>query len=75
MLCLQTKTIAMAINLATLAGDRSVQKIAGVKLNAGLGGEYFHDSTGARFEHARGQGEVCAAVVEHPVVVVAQTEP
>jgi len=46
MLGLHAKGGTAGIGFAGLAVDAAVEKIAGVKLEAGLGGEHFEDAAG-----------------------------
>jgi hypothetical protein len=58
MLRFHAEGVADLINLAALAGDRAVQEIAGVELQAGLGRPDFHDAAAGRFDDARGQRRI-----------------
>src|SRR4030042_2484500 len=48
MLCFQTETVMFLVDLAGLSCDRAVKEISRIKLDAGLDGEDFHDSTARR---------------------------
>src|SRR5271156_3336741 len=72
MLRLQTQPGAARVHLAAFAVDRSVQEIAGVKLQARLRGHYFKNAAADRLLDARGQAQ--SASVQHPVVIVAMAE-
>ena len=56
---------------AVLAGE----EVAGVKLHARLGRQYFHDPAAHRFMHASRQCEITIGMVEHEVVIVTTCEP
>src|SRR6187399_1123607 len=51
-LCLETKAVALPINMAVLAGERAVEKISGVELHAGLGGQNLEHAAGVRLPNA-----------------------
>src|SRR6266498_5599382 len=71
MLSLKAQSEAALINFAILAGDGPVQKIAGIELHTGLVGEHLqHTSSGWLINFCR-RGELSAAAVEHPIVIVA----
>src|SRR5438067_8545883 len=74
MLCLQCQPITEAIDGAAFAGDAAVEKIAGIKLQAWLGGGDLHRATTRGFDDARGEYQgVCgrAAAIQNEVVIVA----
>ena len=74
MLGLEAKAAAVGIGGAGLARDVAVEEIPRVELNAGLGGEDFHDTAGSGLTHGGREGERTVGGVEHPVVVVAAAE-
>ncbi len=51
----QAEGVAARIGDTALAGSFAVEKIAGVKLDAGLGGPNFHDAAGGGVDDARGR--------------------
>ena len=61
----------MAVHLTVLAGDRPVQKISGIKLHAGLVGQYLQHAPAGWFINFGRLGHLPTAIVEHPVVIVA----
>src|ERR1035441_1038974 len=74
MLRLQAECASLSVDLAALALDLPVQKIAGVELDPGLRHEYFHGAAGVRFVNHRAPCERAAGGVTHEIVVVALTE-
>ena len=52
----QAEGVALGICGTALAGSFAVEEIAGVKLDAGLGGPNFQDAAGGRLDDARGEG-------------------
>ncbi len=72
MLGLEAQCRATLIGLAALAANGSVKKIAGVKLNPGLGGERFENTTRRGVKKRGGQGGLAIRMsVQDPVVIVA----
>src|SRR6185295_2305055 len=76
MLRLQAESVALLVHPSRLAGQRAVQKIAGVELDARLGGGHVEHASAGRFlEPCRVmQGRSCGPAdrtVQHPVMVVA----
>ena len=51
----QAEGVVARIGDAALAGGFAVEEIAGVKLDAGLGGLNFHDAAGGGVDDARGR--------------------
>ena len=49
MLGFETERTVLFVIHSAHAGEFPVQKIPGVKLNAGFGGEYFHAASVGRF--------------------------
>ena len=52
----QAEGVAARIGCAAFAGSFAVEKIAGVKLDAGLGGPNFEDAAEGGVDDARGDG-------------------
>src|SRR4051812_35824533 len=78
MLGLERQTIAEPIHGAAFAGDGAVEEIAGIELQARLGGGDLHRATTRRLNDARGEDQRVrgrAVAVEHPVVIVAVAVP
>src|ERR1019366_789156 len=74
MLGFETEGRVLRIDLAALAGEGAVEEIAGVELNARLGGEHFHHAAGGGPFDARRESEARAFAIDHPIVVVAMAE-
>ena len=55
MLRLEAKRRPFAVDLSAFAANAAVQEVAGIELNAGLGGTHFHDPATLRLAHAGGQ--------------------
>src|SRR5438045_7571382 len=62
------------VNAATLAGDRAIQKIAGIKLHAGLRGRYFQNSSRGRFIHSGGSSKHFIPGQQDEIVIVTTSE-
>src|SRR6267142_5429193 len=56
----QAEGVAARIGEAALAGSFAIEKISGVKLDAGLGGPNFQDAAGGGLDDARGAGFAAA---------------
>ena len=67
---LQAKAVTQFVDVPLFSSDRSIQKIAGIKLHARLGGEYFQHTSAAGFMDACSQGQALVLPVDHPVVIV-----
>src|SRR5579863_2433688 len=65
---------AMLVRFAALPVKRSIEEIAGVELNGGLGGEDFDDPPRFRIADPCGKFQAAAGAVENPVVIVAAAE-
>lgn len=65
----QAKTGVFLIGEPFAPGDRAIEEIAGIKLDAGLGGENFHDPSGHRLVNAGGSYP-SGALSSNDVIVV-----
>src|SRR5690606_26321983 len=70
----QAEAVAFVVDVAVLAGDRTVQEIAAVELHARLGRVHFHDAPRLRILDAGRELESVAVAVQHVVVVVPAAE-
>jgi len=52
---LQTKAVAIVVNLAALTLNRPIEKVAAVELQAGLGGQHLKNAPSLGFVRLRGQ--------------------
>src|SRR6267142_1684611 len=66
----QAEGVAARIGYAALAGSFAIEKIAGVKLDAGLGGPNFHDAAGGGLDDAGSEGFAGAGGATNDIVVV-----
>src|SRR4051795_3750180 len=67
---LQTEAVVLDVDLAALAGDRGVEQIAVVELDARLGGVDFHHPSTGRVIHPGHRAQLADVAVAHEVVVV-----
>ena len=76
MLRFQTERGAMAVYAAALSGDRAIEEVPGIELDAGLRGADVERTAAARVDDAHCMRQTLprvAAAIEHPVVIVAST--
>ena len=73
MLGLQGEAVALAVHPPAGADERAVEEVAGVELDAGLGGEHLEGAAAVGVLGAGGEEQLAVVqlAVEHPVVVVA----
>ena len=73
MLGFETESGALGIGGAAFASDFAIEKISGVKLDAGFGGPDFHDTAGGGLDDARGKKFLVAGGHAQDKVVVVTT--
>ena len=66
---LKAQGAAMRIRLAAFAGDRPIQEISGVELNARLIGQYLQHAPAAGLVDL-GRLRQFATIIKHPIVIV-----
>ena len=71
MLGLETESMVLAVDDSVFAGERAVQEIAGVELDARLGGRDLEHPSGLGLVHPGRQRQRLTAAIEHEVMVVA----
>src|SRR5689334_16953988 len=74
MLGLERQTVTEVIHSTALSGDAAVEEVAGVELDAGLGGGDLHRAPTRRLDDARSEYERISrgvAAIQHEVVIVA----
>lgn len=71
MLCLQTKSGAMTVQDPAFSMNRSIEKVARIKLDSGFGGEHFQYSSTGRFKDLGRKLQTGASAIQDPIVIVA----
>src|SRR5271163_1049979 len=74
MLRLQAEGKSPLVDPAFLAGDRSVEKVSGVKLQSRFGRRHSQDPPGSRLVHLGRLGQLSCRMIENEVVVIAMAE-
>ena len=74
MLRLQAQRIPVLIHLTVLAGDCSIKKVAGIKLNSRLVSPDLHHPPCRWFLNFRRLNKLSPATVEHKIVIVPLAE-
>ena len=74
MLRLHTESAALSVDFAALAVNGSVEEIAGIKLQAGLGSENVHDAPAVGLVDLCRLGKAADVLVQYPIVIVAAAE-
>ena len=68
---LQAERVILTVNAAIFAGHGSVEKIAGIELDAGLVGPEFEHAAGLLIFHARGKARLIGdAAAQAEIVIV-----
>src|SRR6185312_3750695 len=74
MLRFQAKAVTLFIDVPVLPGNRSVQKVARVKLHSRLGGQDLQHSSAGGFVHQGGASEAVVLAMDYPVVIIAASQ-
>src|SRR5712691_2627565 len=73
-LSFQAECVSCFINPAFLAGDRTIEKIPGVKLHSGFGREDSQDPAASRLIHFGRFRQLARRMIQYEVVIIAMTE-
>src|SRR3954469_22481330 len=71
MLCFEAKASVLLIHDAVMAGERTIQKVARIELDAGLSCQDFEGAPRGWLINARCPGQGLAATIYDKVVVIA----
>lgn len=67
----EAEGIVLIVDHAPFSGERAIEEVTAIELDAGFRGGDFEDPAGGGFCDPRGEGEFTAATTEDVVMVVA----